>query len=931
MSRFGAKTYGSRKQPECGISPQLDQILLDRGDSRATTAKMSVAAVHRWGITSFTSLRKAQVNGQSDCGTAYSTSEPASEEADPFSFEPESASSSVDNHSTSANCSAAPKPKKFFKSRNTTPGSLASYTSAHAVAQFDRLKASSSACVSVVARDAATTPIPEDRVDFRCVKLEKALSKDPSGHVADALALATSPIGSPEVPAASVPVPAASSLAEEPVAPRSPVVRTYSRKRNLEPDSESSSKRVLEPCDGTAGSPNPSAVVDEGCLVEKRTEGEEVVNSRECGGSVAENSVVPASEAKAAKSIFKSRKIFQSPKKPKAVYKMRHWHMPDEEEEPVEEEQPPQKQTHEFEEEEDLFEESSLTKEVRPPNQPWKESVTSVKCPRKARQLYTVVRNVKQAHQCHESGETQEFNDDIEYLLESVQSSNPVAARCLSVVGLASKCMVPAFRMHLRAHGIASQFFSALADAPSHPSLSLCTATLFFVLSQDRLTMDLDASTLSLMLQLFESDPRGEGSRQAPLDAKHRDKVHQLCVQMQQKGNAKHLNLNHINTGTLALETLLSLTSRKAGEWFKEELRLQGGLAHIVNTVGDCLLHLGTAGDAPTEFLLDKLRKVDRCSRVLENVTYMNAENQAYLLKYKNSQVVESYIRLLSLCSSSLLLHPVELPEGKMPENQTTSVLLQNLLGPGAAFFSCLLSVLRVLLNITHESPEGSSHVGSSPGLLGSVLLCILQVPRAVPSELRFDLLVLSLGLLINMVEHCEENRARMVDTHTVGWFESVCDDMEMPAINALMDLFTDKMEAANQTEEQADEVLSSREQKVNALQQQQQDMRAGGDAAQGLAAEADDLEETIMKTLQKAGKHMEHSIICAYIALLLGCIIQNNKDFAERLREYTVDGRFVLLVESLRRFHTFINLSGVLGNTATRSIQRVIEVLETS
>jgi hypothetical protein len=36
------------------------------------------------------------------------------------------------------------------------------------------------------------------------------------------------------------------------------------------------------------------------------------------------------------------------------------------------------------------------------------------------------------------------------------------------------------------------------------------------------------------------------------------------------------------------METLLSLTSRKAGDWFKEELRTLGGLDHIVNT-GDLL------------------------------------------------------------------------------------------------------------------------------------------------------------------------------------------------------------------------------------------------------------------------------------------------------------------------------------------------------
>ncbi|KAK8770165.1 hypothetical protein V5799_013370, partial [Amblyomma americanum] len=259
-------------------------------------------------------------------------------------------------------------------------------------------------------------------------------------------------------------------------------------------------------------------------------------------------------KASSSRSIFKSKKIFQSPKKPKAVYKMRHWQTPDVDEELVDTEAAEDQSKHFGSFDDEWFGDAALTKKLCPPSQPWKDTVTSVKCPRKARKLYTVVRNVKKAYQCHESGETQEFNDDIDYLLEGVQPSNPIGARCLSVVGLASKCMVPAFRMHLRAHGIMYNFFSALTDAPSDPSLSLCTATLFFVLSQDRLTMDLDASTLSLMLQLFESDPQqGEGGLEATqhpssdLTERHREKVQQLCEQMQQKGHAKHLNLNRVN------------------------------------------------------------------------------------------------------------------------------------------------------------------------------------------------------------------------------------------------------------------------------------------------------------------------------------------------------------------------------------------------
>lgn len=97
-----------------------------------------------------------------------------------------------------------------------------------------------------------------------------------------------------------------------------------------------------------------------------------------------------------------------------------------------------------------------------------------------------MVRNVKKAHQIQESGEFQEFNDDVEYILDALQPNNPIGTRfvginyfiidslfnvvlinfrCLSAITLATKCMTPAFRMHVKAHGTVAKIFRALQDA----------------------------------------------------------------------------------------------------------------------------------------------------------------------------------------------------------------------------------------------------------------------------------------------------------------------------------------------------------------------------------------------------------------------------------------------------------------------------------
>ena len=59
------------------------------------------------------------------------------------------------------------------------------------------------------------------------------------------------------------------------------------------------------------------------------------------------------------------------------------------------------------------------------------------------------------------------------------------------------------------------------------------------------------------------------------------------------------------------METLLGLTSKRAGGWFKDELRRLKGIDYIVNTVLRC------AEDYLEE---GHMVKIDRCMHVLENV-----------------------------------------------------------------------------------------------------------------------------------------------------------------------------------------------------------------------------------------------------------------------------------------------------------------------
>lgn len=317
---------------------------------------------------------------------------------------------------------------------------------------------------------------------------------------------------------------------------------------------------------------------------------------------------------------------------------------------------------------------------------------TDMKSDRNSKKYYQVVRNVKKAHQIQEIGEFQEMDDDVEYLLDALQPNIQVATRCLSALQLASKCMTPSFRMHIRAHGIVPKFFKALEDSPSDPSLGLCTAMVMFALSQDTLKMDLDRGSLELMLNLLEC----EGSqKQYPKDIamnkqhlERKQKVRELCEEIQSQGKSIHLNLDNITAAQLAMESLLSLTSKRAGEWLKEDLRELGGIEHIIKTVCECCHQITEYVEEWTEPMLEKLNKIERCLRILENVTSNNEENQKYTLHYKSQVFVKALCRFFYLLHTELTLYPTT---EKTPKES-----------PGVAIREALVPLLKVIINLTH-------------------------------------------------------------------------------------------------------------------------------------------------------------------------------------------------------------------------------------
>ncbi|XP_038152042.1 wings apart-like protein homolog [Cyprinodon tularosa] len=668
------------------------------------------------------------------------------------------------------------------------------------------------------------------------------------------------------------------------------------------------------------------------------------------------------------------KKIFSGPKKSpsKAVYNARHWNQPEPEEVPV----PPLSRAQtspailsSSTKDSNSHKDDGLFKAPPPPpkvikmetlpTRPNQEIVTALKCRKEDKELYTVVQHVKHFNDVVEFGENQEFTDDFEYLETGLKSSQPLNTRCLSIISLATRCAMPSFRMHLRARGKVAQVFKILSDAPQHPNLALCTAALMYILSRDRLNMDLDRACLELMIKLLELDQDYSGHEDqltAKEVAKVKEKIRKLCETV----HNKHLDLENITTGHLAMEALLSLTSKRAGDWFKEELRLLGGLDHIVDKVKECVENLSQEDDK--EKLVESLWGAERCLRVLESVTLQNAENQGYLIAYKDSQLIVSSARALRYCEDMIQRYSRALNNSSLSSSGATlpHCSFSNV---GKAVEDCMRAVIGVLLNLTHDNEWGSTKTGEQEQLMITALNCVLRVPHYIPQEQRFEVRVLGLGLLINLVEYSSRNRHSLVDMEysvdDAGLEDSLMqpadptqsetaaqsaetegDQADTPkpagALAALVKLFLERERAAILAEAKTDDLIS--EAPKPALDKSGEWQETSGEIqwvasetndSQTEKKEEEDEELDLNKALQHAGKHMEDSIVASYTALLLGCLCQGSQINVTTVRQNLPKGDFSIMTEMLKKFLSFMNLTCAMGTTGQKSISRVIDYLE--
>ncbi|GMT24082.1 hypothetical protein PFISCL1PPCAC_15379 [Pristionchus fissidentatus] len=536
-----------------------------------------------------------------------------------------------------------------------------------------------------------------------------------------------------------------------------------------------------------------------------------------------------------------------------------------------------------------------------------------------AREAQGRVRNVKEPHQMLESGEHDDFKDDLKYMLTSLKGDSSTNIKCLSATSLARKCVNPQFRHLIRSEKEVTSLFHSLLDSPCDESFALSASSVIYLICRDSVSITVDTTSARIFAQLLKLERPTNMNGTVEKQYKMIWEIFSSYLEKMESTGRKisfELNEDELSPSSLILEALVFVLTNSRDPDLKNDLLTLGILQWVVAKVDRLVEDLESVSIEKAERLLIPL---ERCFRVLEICTMYHKKNQAFLIAHRSSAIIAASNRLISLVHTRVS-HP------SSPHPLRKSLLRS------------LTLMARVLTNLSYDNELCSTKLGQMPGFLSSCISSFtLLAPKYLPNDTQaFDLTLLMSSLVVNLVEKCNGNRRKIVEARIKVFNKG--EEEEETALTCLTKLFVYHEEAAREADTGIDKELVIEEPDHNPSDDDDEGgsdddsngVKNDGRLDRGKMGEMNEGEmmDALKGVLSKASSHMEDSMIASHLALLIGCVLQQNEDHLRLVRSVLPDESLSLMVEQLQRYLDFLRLAGVSASQS-RSMERIIEFLE--
>merc|ERR1719220_3364577 len=98
---------------------------------------------------------------------------------------------------------------------------------------------------------------------------------------------------------------------------------------------------------------------------------------------------------------------------------------------------------------------------------------------------------------------------------------------------------------------------------------------------------------------------------------------------------------------------------------------------------------------------------------------------------------------------------------------------------------------------------------------------------------------------------------------------------------------------------------------------------------------EQEAIDETVAKLLQKAGRHMEDTLIASYVTLIIGYLIKDNSEHESQIRVLLPGNDFSIMTAVLKKFYNFMNLTASSTVASNRGgcceVHKIVKLLKDS
>eukprot|EP00879_Flechtneria_rotunda_P018831 GHRR01019765.1.p1 GENE.GHRR01019765.1~~GHRR01019765.1.p1 ORF type:complete len:522 (+),score=215.01 GHRR01019765.1:1777-3342(+) len=511
--------------------------------------------------------------------------------------------------------------------------------------------------------------------------------------------------------------------------------------------------------------------------------------------------------------------------------------------------------------------------------------------------------------EAQERGELVQIRDDARYAMDGLVATCSIDTQRDSAVALADMLCSRKGRLALRADGLAQQLLSSLAKlkAGKDPVLALASTIVLFMLTLEDAHPAYLASIAAAVLvdQLLQNDHSFEVVSIAFASGA---KLHRMLKQRPLSGLLASANVSsHRPLLLVALEQATSSqqTSKAAAvERLKHNLQQYGGLSRLGKLVAEA------AGDA-----VSASHQVHLLLLVLENATFTCQENGRALVQLQVSAAAKGQLTTAELQPFPAVL--VQVTEQLLTDIDSTD--------SRQALHVCL----SVLMNLSHQNPEGGAIISKAGGLgvaadtinrlLGPVQQCHQALCQQVLQHL--ELVSVALGLLINLVSGEPAHSRQLAGAPAAAACQEAEHEGLIPLLCNVMSAIGQLLEDAHERQHDSDEYDATGSPTVGATadsysramcngSQHEVNRSEGGNG--GLSSNS-------------AG---EASIIQVYCGMLLGFLVRDCADLAVTVPQLLDGGSMEPVLGAVERCLAFYVSTGAITDHTRQTLEELLQHL---